>query len=72
MFGEPWDHAWPSVPTRVLIGRNDRFFPADFQRRLVGERLGITPDEIDTGHLPMLAAPAELAERIDAYTREPR
>ncbi len=25
----------PSVPTRVLIGVNDRFFPAEFQRRIV-------------------------------------
>jgi hypothetical protein len=26
--------AWPDVPTRVLIGRDDRLFPAEFQRRI--------------------------------------
>ena len=32
---EPWPlNEWPAVPTRVLIARQDRFFPADFQRRM--------------------------------------
>jgi pimeloyl-ACP methyl ester carboxylesterase len=56
--------AWPAVPTRFLLGRRDRFFPADFQRRVVRERLGIVPDEIDSGHLPALARPHELATRL--------
>jgi hypothetical protein len=37
-------------------------------RRLARERLGIDEaDEIDTGHCPMLARPAELAARLEAY-----
>ena len=61
-FEKPWPlAAWPDVPTRFILGRHDRFFPADFQRRVVGERLGVTPEEIDSGHLPALARPAELA-----------
>lgn len=67
-FGAPWPlDAWPDVPTRVLIGTEDHFFPADFQRRVTRERLGITPDEIATSHMPMLARPAELTERLIAY-----
>jgi hypothetical protein len=32
-FGEPWPlPAWPDVPTRVLAGRDDRFFPLALQR----------------------------------------
>ena len=58
---------WPDVPTRFLLCRDDRFFPADFQRRVVRERLGVVPDEIDGGHLPALARPRELAERLVAY-----
>jgi Alpha/beta hydrolase family len=58
---------WPSVPTRVLITLNDRFFPVDFQRRVAQERLGITPDEMPGGHLVALSRPAELADRLDAY-----
>lgn len=41
-FTEPWPlPGWPDVPTRVLAGRDDRFFPVDFQRRVAGERLGL-------------------------------
>ena len=36
-------------------------------RRVVRERLGIVPDEIATGHMPMLARPTELADRLDGY-----
>ena len=38
-----------------------------FQRRLARERLGVTPEEIDTGHLPALVDPEELVRRLEAY-----
>jgi len=70
-FQKPWPlEQWPDVPTRVLLSRADRFFPAEFQRRVARERLGITPDEMDGGHLPALAQPAELGERLEKYRRE--
>jgi hypothetical protein len=50
--------------------RDDRFFPADFQRRVVRERLGIVPDEMDGGHLPALSRPHELAQRLLRYLGE--
>ncbi|TQF69266.1 alpha/beta hydrolase [Rhodococcus spelaei] len=59
--------AWPDIPTRFLLCLGDRFFPAEFQRRVVRDRLGITPDEIDSGHLPALARPRELVERLETY-----
>lgn len=62
--------AWPDVPTRFLLGRQDRFFPAHFQRRVVRERLGFEPDEMDSGHLPALAHPVELVDRLEAYRTE--
>jgi pimeloyl-ACP methyl ester carboxylesterase len=58
---------WPDVPTRVLVGRDDRLFPADFQRRIARERLAIAADEIEGGHLVALSVPAELVERIETY-----
>lgn len=65
MFTEPWPlDAWPDVPTRVLIPRDDRLFPLDFQRRVARERLGLEIDEMDGGHLPMLSRPRELARRL--------
>ncbi|MGH9029934.1 MAG: alpha/beta fold hydrolase [Acidimicrobiales bacterium] len=67
-FERPWPlDAWPDVPTRVLVSRHDRFFSAEFQRRIARERLGIVPDEIDGGHLPALARPLELARRLELY-----
>jgi pimeloyl-ACP methyl ester carboxylesterase len=65
---QPWPlDAWPDVPTRVLIGRDDRLFPASFQRRIARQRLAIEADEIVGGHLVALSHPRELAERIEAY-----
>ena len=65
MFAEPWPlDAWPAVPTRVLVPTGDRLFPRDFQRRVARERLGVEIDEMAGGHLPMLARPRELAERL--------
>jgi SAM-dependent methyltransferase len=68
---EPWPlAAWPDVPTRYLLCRDDRFFPAGWLRGVVRERLGIVPDEIDSGHCPALSRPRELAERLEAYRAE--
>ena len=50
-MGEPSPMtAWPDVPTRVLLCRSDRLFPAPYLRRVARERLGITPDEMEGGH----------------------
>ena len=69
VFGSPCTFkAWPTVPTRVLVSRDDRYyFPAEFQRRVARERLGISADEMPGGHLVALSQPAELSERLVAY-----
>ena len=70
---EPWPLAgWPDVPTRFVLCRNDRFFPARWLRPLVRTRLGIEPDEIDSGHCPALSRPRELADLLDGYWNEVR
>jgi pimeloyl-ACP methyl ester carboxylesterase len=67
-FMRPWPgKAWPAVPTRFLLCRDDRMFPAAFQRRVVRERLGLVPDEMNSGHLPALAHPEELVDRLEGY-----
>jgi pimeloyl-ACP methyl ester carboxylesterase len=62
-FEKPWPLAsWPDVPTRFLQGREDRFFPLEFQRRVVAERLpGVEVEELPGGHCLALSRPAELA-----------
>jgi pimeloyl-ACP methyl ester carboxylesterase len=68
---KPWPlEAWPDVPTRFLLCRDDRFFPADWLRRVVKERLGITPEEIDGSHCIALSRPKELADRLVGYLME--
>lgn len=70
-FGQPCDfERWPDVPIKVLIGADDRFFPAGFQRRVAFDRLGIEGDDIAGGHLVALSNPAGLADRLDSYAAE--
>ena len=69
-FEKPWAlRAWPDVPTRCLVCRDDRFFPADFQRRVARDRLGLSADEMAGGHLPALAHPDELVQWLERYRR---
>jgi hypothetical protein len=49
------------------VARDDRFFPAEFQRRIARERLGIEADEMPGGHLVALSQPDELSQRLSAY-----
>ncbi|MBT2593764.1 alpha/beta fold hydrolase [Arthrobacter sp. ISL-72] len=55
---------WPKIPTRVLTGEADRFFPMGFQRRVALERLGIEPDVVPGGHLLALANPDGVANYL--------
>jgi pimeloyl-ACP methyl ester carboxylesterase len=62
-MNQPWPlDALPDVPTKFVLCTEDRFFPPDFFRRLVAERLGIEPVEIQAGHCVGLSRPAELAD----------
>ncbi|CUR55301.1 conserved hypothetical protein [metagenome] len=64
-FTSPCDFAaWPSVGIRVLAGRDDRFFPADLQRRVARDRLGIEADVIPGGHLLPLVNPRLVADYL--------
>jgi len=68
----PWPlDAWPAVPTKFIVCTEDRFFPAEFMRRVVAERLGIVPDEIASGHCVALSRPRELASLLAGYAGAP-
>lgn len=69
-MAEPWPlERFPAVPTWAVIGREDRFFPADFLRRMTVERLGLVAEEMPGAHFPMLGHPVELADRLENYLR---
>ena len=68
---EPWPlAAWPDVPTRYLLCREDRMFPPEWARRHARERLGIGADEMPGGHYVTIARPRELADRLESYAAE--
>jgi len=65
-MSEPWPlERLPDVPTRFVLSRDDRFFPAAWMHGVVKERLGIEPDEIDGGHCPALARPQALVDLLE-------
>ena len=47
--------------------RDGRFVTDDWLRPVVRTRLGIEPDEIDSGHTPALSHPSELVELMESY-----
>lgn len=61
---------WPELAIKVVVGRDDRLFPVDFQRRVAQERLGVTPDEIAGGHLLALANAEGLTKLLLGYASE--
>jgi pimeloyl-ACP methyl ester carboxylesterase len=68
VFGEPCAfEAWPAIPIHVIAGRDDRYFPLEFQRRVAQERLHLPVDELQGGHLLALANPRGLADQLLGY-----
>jgi pimeloyl-ACP methyl ester carboxylesterase len=69
--GGPMAAPWPlpklpDVPIRFVLCTQDRFFPPDFMRAMVADRLGIVPDEIAAGHCVALSRPKELTDILAA------
>lgn len=58
---------WPAAVT-VIAGRDDRFFPLEFQQELARTRSGVEPVVISGGHLAALSQPDELTAAILAAT----
>lgn len=64
----PWPlDAWPDVPTKFVLCKDDQFFPAAFLRRLAAERLSVIADEIPGCHCVALSHPKKLAELLVGY-----
>jgi pimeloyl-ACP methyl ester carboxylesterase len=70
VFSEPCRFTrWPDIPIHVLTGRDDRFFPIEFQQRVARERLGKKVEEIPGGHLVALSNPERLTEHLLTYEK---
>ncbi len=55
---------WPDLPIRVLVGRDDRFFPLAFQTRIAKERLSKEIEPVPGGHLAALSHPDALVKQL--------
>ena len=68
VFTEPCHFdGWPEVPIHAIAGRDDRFFPLEFQRRVVKERLQAKVDVLPGGHLIALSNPRGVADQLLDY-----
>jgi len=73
VFGQPCRfETWPDAPIVVVVGADDRFFPAEFQERVARDRLNKGIDPIPGGHLVALSNPRALVDRLLAHEREMR
>lgn len=64
---QPWPaDRLPATPTRFVLLRDDRFFPEEFMRKVVADRLAVTPDSVPGGHMAMLSHPTELVDALVA------
>jgi hypothetical protein len=68
VWNTPWPlDAWPDVPTKFILCKDDRFFPAPLMRRVSQERLGAVPDEVPGCHCAALSHPGELSALLMNY-----
>jgi pimeloyl-ACP methyl ester carboxylesterase len=68
VWNTPWPlHAWPDVPTRFILCKDDQFFPAAFMRGLAQQRLGRAADEVPGCHCVALSHPKELSDLLVGY-----
>ena len=68
VFAEPCRFkSWPEVPIHAIAGRDDRFFPLNFQQRVVEERLHAKVDVLPGGHLIALSNPRGVADQLLDY-----
>jgi len=65
VFGEPCRfERWPQIPIRAIASADDRFFPVEYQRRIVRERLQSDVEVLPGGHLVALSNPEGLVDRL--------
>ena len=64
-FEEPCPFAHrPAVPTTVLAGQADRFFPFEFQQRVARERIAVEAQAVPGGHLNALSQPDAITQAL--------
>jgi pimeloyl-ACP methyl ester carboxylesterase len=54
------------IPSTYIVCGRDRTIRADWARRKSQQRLGVQPVELDAGHCPHVAKPADVAGILDS------
>jgi pimeloyl-ACP methyl ester carboxylesterase len=68
VWDTPWPlDAWPNVPTKSIVCKDDQFFPPAFLHRLTQDRLGVIADEVPGCHCAALSHPKELSDLLLSY-----
>ncbi|GAA1587225.1 alpha/beta hydrolase [Kribbella sancticallisti] len=68
-LNEPSDTpAWQTIPSRYLIGTNDKIIPPSVQRAMA-ERAGSTITEFDAGHVGLITDPKTVTQVIKQAAR---
>lgn len=67
VFGNPCSFTkWAAPPIKVIAGKDDRFFPIEFQERIARARLDLPVHAVPGGHLAAMSRPAELVAALIA------
>lgn len=70
-LNEPWPgDALRNVLTSAIVCRDDQFFPPEFMRDQLRDRLGVTPEEIPGGHYAPISRPDAVADQLHRYISE--
>ena len=71
VFAQPCQFdTWPDIPTHVVAGADDRFFPLAFQQQVAQRRLNKAVDVLRGGHLVALSNPSGLVGLLRTFERE--
>jgi pimeloyl-ACP methyl ester carboxylesterase len=62
---------WPFTQSAYILGKFDRSLSPDYSRRASRDLLGVDAIELDSGHVPMLSCPDELAAALDTVVSGP-
>jgi len=68
---QPHPSGLPPVPAASIVCARDPAINPQWSRVVAGERLGVAPIELDTGHFPMITDPEALAGALDAVSSAP-
>lgn len=69
LFFDKSKYDLPRIPSLYIKTKNDNEIPLAMQDEMIQKLSNVTTDSIESGHLPMLSKPQNLAEIIQRFVR---